>query len=88
MNNTTQLEQEGFVPLVQFPRNDGSRTPYKVFSSQEVYDLEQERIYRGPVWNFLALEAEIPANGDYKSTFVGDTPVRRANARAKAVSLE
>jgi anthranilate 1,2-dioxygenase large subunit len=64
-----------FVPLVQFPRTDGSRTPYKVFNSQEVYDLEQERIFRGPVWNFLALEAEIPNNGDFKSTFVGDTPV-------------
>lgn len=62
-------------PLVQFPRTDGSRTPYKVFSSQEVYELEQERIFRGPVWSFLALEAEIPLNGDFKSTFVGDTPV-------------
>lgn len=64
-----------YKPLVQFPRTDGSRTPYKVFSSQEVYELEQERIFRGPVWSFLGLEAEIPANGDYKSTFIGDTPV-------------
>ena len=62
-------------PLVQFPRTDGSRTPYKVFSSDEVYALEQERIFRGPVWSFLALEAEIPNNGDFKSTFIGDTPV-------------
>src|SRR5450830_486627 len=75
MNNTTRLEQEGYAPLLQFPRTDGSRTPYKVFSSQEVYDLEQERIYRGETWSLHALEAEIPNNGDYKSTFVGDTPV-------------
>ncbi|MDM0016325.1 anthranilate 1,2-dioxygenase large subunit AndAc [Variovorax saccharolyticus] len=60
---------------VHFPRADGSRVPYKVFSSQEVYEREQERIFRGPVWNFVALEAEIPKPGDYKSTFVGDTPV-------------
>jgi hypothetical protein len=26
-------------------------------------------------WSFLALEAEIPNPGDFKSTFVGDTPV-------------
>lgn len=58
-----------------FPRSDGSRVPYKVFSSQEVYDLEQERIYRGPTWNFLGLDAEIPNPGDFKSTFIGDTPV-------------
>jgi len=61
--------------LVYFPRPDGSRIPYKVYSSQELYDLEQERIFRGPVWSFVALEAEIPNPGDFKSTFVGDTPV-------------
>ncbi len=60
---------------VHFPHDDGSRVPCKVFSSQAVYDREQERIFRGPTWNFVALEAEIPKAGDYKSTFVGDTPV-------------
>jgi anthranilate 1,2-dioxygenase large subunit len=60
---------------VVFPRDDGSRVPYKVFSSQAVYEREQARIYRGPTWNFVALEAELPNAGDYKSTFVGDTPV-------------
>lgn len=60
---------------VNFPKSDGSRVPYKVFSSQEIYDREQERIYRGPTWNFLGLDAEVPHPGDFKSTFVGDTPV-------------
>ncbi|BAI97356.1 aromatic oxygenase [Sphingobium sp. TA15] len=60
---------------VIFPASDGSRIPYKVFSSQEIYDREQERIYRGPTWNFLGLAAELPNSGDFKSTFVGDTPV-------------
>jgi anthranilate 1,2-dioxygenase large subunit len=61
--------------LAIFPRSDGSGVPYKVFSSQEIYDLEQERIYRGPTWSFLGLEAEIIKPGDYKSTYIGDTPV-------------
>lgn len=60
---------------VAFPQADGSRVPYKVFSSQEVYDREQERIYRGPHWSFVALACEIPNVDDFKSTFVGDTPV-------------
>ncbi len=42
---------------VRFPRDDGSRVPYKVFSSQAVYEREQERLLRGPPWNFGALEA-------------------------------
>ena len=62
-------------PLLKFPTEDGSRIPYAVFSSQAVYELEQERIFRGPTWSFLGLEAEIPNPGDFKSTFVGDTPV-------------
>ena len=62
-------------PLAVFPNSDGSRVPYKVFSSQEIYEREQERIYRGPTWSFLGFDVEIPKPGDYKSTFIGDTPV-------------
>jgi anthranilate 1,2-dioxygenase large subunit len=71
----TIATQEEYSSLALFPRSDGSGVPYKVFSSQEIYDLEQERIYRGPTWSFLGLEAEIPKPGDYKSTYIGDTPV-------------
>ena len=60
---------------VRFPGSDGSSVPFEVYSSKEIYDLEQERIFRGPTWNYLALEAELPEPGDFKSTFVGDTPV-------------
>jgi len=58
-----------------FPRTDGSRVPYSVFSSPEIYALEQERIFRGPTWSFLGLEAEIPNPGDFKSTYIGETRV-------------
>ena len=54
---------------------DGTRVPYAVFTDPAVYAREQERIFRGATWSFLALEAEIPKPGDYKSTFIGDTPV-------------
>jgi anthranilate 1,2-dioxygenase large subunit len=58
-----------------WPDNDLSRTPYRVYTDAELYALEQERIFRGPTWNFLALECEIPNPGDYKTTYVGDAPV-------------
>jgi anthranilate 1,2-dioxygenase large subunit len=44
---------------IHFPQPDGSSVPYAVFSSQEVYDREQERIYRGPFWSFVALACEM-----------------------------
>ena len=59
----------------RFPHADGSRVPYTVFDSAAVYAREQERIYRGPTWSFLGLEAEIPKPGDFKSTYIGETPV-------------
>ena len=52
---------------LSFPQPDGSEVPYRVFSSQEVYEREQERIFRGPVWSFLGLEAEIPKVGDSRA---------------------
>lgn len=61
--------------FASFPRPDGSRVPYAVFTSHEIYDREQALIFRGPTWSFLGLEAEIPRPGDFKSTFIGDTPV-------------
>ena len=60
---------------IYFPRADGSRIPYEIYTSPEIYELEQQRIFRGPTWSFIALEAELPKPGDFKSTFVGDTPV-------------
>ena len=64
MNELTPQKPVTAAPaekLVYFPRADGSRIPYKVYSSPEIYDLEQERIFRGPVWSFVALEAEVPS---------------------------
>ena len=52
-----------------------SRVPYEVFQRQDVLRLEQTRVFEGPVWNFLALEAEVPNAGDFKTTFIGRMPV-------------
>jgi anthranilate 1,2-dioxygenase large subunit len=65
----------------RFPAEDCSRIPYGMYRDAEIYALEQERVFRGPVWNFLALEAEIPAPGDFRVVSVGDTPVIVDRAR-------
>jgi len=41
----------------------------------EIYRLEQERIFQGPVWNYLCLEVELPQPGSFRTTRVGETPV-------------
>ena len=58
-----------------WPTLDYSRVPYRLYHDPEAYQREQERIFRGPTWNFLGLEAEIPNPGDFRTTYVGDTPI-------------
>ncbi len=52
-----------------------TRIPFWVYQSPEVYAQEQQRIYEGPIWNFLCLECEVGKPGDYRTTFVGTMPV-------------
>ena len=60
---------------VAWEQNDYSRIPYRLFHDPLVYALEQQRIFRGAVWNYLCLEAEIPKPGDFRTTWLGETPV-------------
>ena len=56
-------------------RLDYSRVPYRLYHDPELYAREQEAIFRGPVWNYLALDAEIPNPGDFRAAWLGDTPI-------------
>lgn len=52
-----------------------TRIPYALYSDNETAAREQEHIFRGEVWNYLCLEAEIEGAGQYRTTFAGETPV-------------
>jgi anthranilate 1,2-dioxygenase large subunit/terephthalate 1,2-dioxygenase oxygenase component alpha subunit len=62
-------------PLIDWPKEGPTRAPYRVMNDPDVYRLEQERIFRGPTWHYLCLEAEIPEPGDYRTTFIGEIPI-------------
>jgi phenylpropionate dioxygenase-like ring-hydroxylating dioxygenase large terminal subunit len=49
--------------------------PYRVFADPEIHRAELERIFLGPSWQYLALADELPETGDYRTTFLGETPV-------------
>jgi phenylpropionate dioxygenase-like ring-hydroxylating dioxygenase large terminal subunit len=52
-----------------------TRIPFAVYSDAQLAADEQSRIFRGEVWNYLCLEAELPDSGSYRTTFAGETPV-------------
>jgi len=55
--------------------DDPTEIPYWLYQDDQVRQQEQKRIYEGPVWNYLCLEAELPHAGDYRSTHAGELPV-------------
>ncbi|GAA5232931.1 aromatic ring-hydroxylating dioxygenase subunit alpha [Verticiella sediminum] len=52
-----------------------TRVPYAVYDDAGIYAQEQRRVFQGPAWNYLCLDAELPEPGSYRTTFVGTTPV-------------
>lgn len=60
---------------VAWPDEGVARAPFLLYSDEEVYRREQDAIFRGPVWHFLGLEAELPEPGSFILSHVGDTPI-------------
>lgn len=52
-----------------------TQIPDWIYTSDEIFERERERIFLGDSWNFVALEAELPDPGSYKRSYVGDVPV-------------
>src|SRR6185437_13205073 len=45
------------------------------YVSEALIKVEQDRVFEGPVWNFLCLENEVADPGDWRTTVVGQMPV-------------
>jgi phenylpropionate dioxygenase-like ring-hydroxylating dioxygenase large terminal subunit len=59
----------------RWPAEGNTRVPYWVYSDRDIYAQEQERIFRGPSWSFLCLEAELPKPNTWRTSSLGDMPV-------------
>lgn len=81
------LPKEQLEPELEWPAEGLQVIPDWVYTSEEIYRREIERIFHGRSWNFVALEAEIPNAGDYKRSFVGPTPVVVARGENGAIHV-
>lgn len=61
------MESYDFQQYVDFERGLVDR---RIFSEQEIYDLEMERIF-ARAWNFVVHESQIPKVGDYFMNWIG-----------------
>lgn len=68
------MRDDGEAPIA-WPEGGAARVPYGVYADPAVHAREVERIFRGPLWHFLALEIELPEPGDWRTGWVGEIPV-------------
>ena len=70
-----------------WPGDDLTVIPDWVYTDETIYAREVERIFHGPTWNYVALEAEVAKPGDYIRSHVGPTPVVVARAEDGSISV-
>jgi salicylate 5-hydroxylase large subunit len=63
------------VPRIEWPEGVVSRIPAWVYSDEDLYRRELERIFYGPHWSYVGLEAELPGPGAFKTTMIGERSV-------------
>jgi anthranilate 1,2-dioxygenase large subunit len=70
----------------RWPESEDNVIPREVFSRHDVYELELEKIFRGPTWHLVAHASELPEASGFKNTYCGDAPiiiVRGADGRIR-----
>ncbi|MFI8996775.1 benzoate 1,2-dioxygenase large subunit [Streptomyces sp. NPDC053542] len=60
--------------LVEDEENGIHRARRKIFTDEEIFELEMKHIFEGN-WVYLAHETQIPEVGDYFTTYIGRQPV-------------
>ena len=71
-------QKSGFDNQQWFNRawpDDDKRIPDWIYTDQDVYERELEKIFLGRHWNYVGMECEVPEPGNYMRSYVGPFPV-------------
>lgn len=64
-----------------------SRIPARVYVDSEIYARELERIFYGPHWSYIGLEAEVPEVGCFRRTMIGERSVIMIRNRQGGINV-
>lgn len=81
------MTTEDLKQCVGWPGQGVHQVPYRVYTDPEIYAEEQQRIFRGAVWNFIGMESEVPETGDFVTRYAGDTPVVMVRDEEGAINV-
>jgi salicylate 5-hydroxylase large subunit len=71
----------------QWPAAGPSRVPNWVYTDPDIFAREQERIFGGPSWLYVCLDAEIPNPGDFTRSRLGTREVVAVRGTDGAVNV-
>jgi phenylpropionate dioxygenase-like ring-hydroxylating dioxygenase large terminal subunit len=84
MNAPNRAETEG---MFRWPDEGLARVPFRVYNDPEIARSEQRLLFQGETWNLVGLDVEIPEPGQYRTNWVGDTPVIMVRDAAGAIRV-
>src|SRR5262249_34197712 len=87
LERTLRMADPALAQRYVWPGDDLTAIPDWVYTDETIYAREVERIFHGPTWNYVALEAEIAKPGDYIRSHVGPTPVVVARAEDGSITV-
>ncbi|MFC5478766.1 aromatic ring-hydroxylating dioxygenase subunit alpha [Massilia suwonensis] len=64
-----------------------SRIPFAVYTDDAIYKRELERLFYHGHWCYVGLEAEVPNEGDFKRTVIGERSVIMVRASDGAINV-
>jgi salicylate 5-hydroxylase large subunit len=68
-------------------KESSSRIPFSVYTDEQIYKRELERLFYRGHWCYVGLEAEIPNSGDFKRTVIGERSVIMIRGEDGAVNV-
>jgi salicylate 5-hydroxylase large subunit len=68
-------------------KESSSRIPFSVYTDEQIYQRELERLFCHGHWCYVGLEAEIPNEGDFKRTVIGERSVIMVRGADGAVNV-
>lgn len=69
------MEQRVHPEPLAWPREDSSRIPFEAYTRADLYQKELDTFFYRDHWCYVGLEAEVPNEGDFKRTVIGERSV-------------
>jgi anthranilate 1,2-dioxygenase large subunit len=71
---------------ISWPAED-NKIPREIFTAPDLFRLEMDAVFTGPLWILVGHESEIPQPGDYKTMSIGAIPVIVVRGAAGRVAV-